>query len=192
LGMLEADAPKIVELSRTISSLQYYCSKFDALDLEGKERLTRIVETHVRPYLPHMLANVLNEKELLDTSAKLLVLQQTLEQEYARNLPDVAELLSRFEDSIRRQAQPIEEELLRSETQLNRKRKQLEDYQREILRCDIPRLQHTFRRIAIAHGIALNSRRSGSGLVNWLSGFLKADILVKLGEMVAKHYGYVK
>jgi hypothetical protein len=192
LSKLEADAPKIVELSRTISSLQYYCLKFDTLDAEGKQRLTRIVETHVRPYLPDALVNTLDEKRLQDMSASLLVLQRTLEQEYARNLPDVTELLRRFDDSVIRQAQPIEEELLRTEALLNRKRKQLEDYQREVLQCEIPRLQHTFRHIAIAHGIALNSRKSGSSLVRWLSGFLKADILVKLGEIVVKHYGYVK
>ncbi len=192
LRRLEADAPKIVELSRTISSLQYYCSKLDTLDPEGERRLTRIVETHVRPYLSDVLVKSLGEKQLQDMSARLLVLQRTLEQDYARNLPDVAELRRQFEESIQQQAQLIEEELLRWEAQLKCKRKQLDDCQRDVLQCEIPRLQHTFRRIAIAHGIALNARKSGNSLVRWLSGFLKADILVKLGEMVAKHYGYVE
>jgi hypothetical protein len=53
--------------------------------------LTRIVETHVRPYLPDELVNPLDEKRLQDMSASLLVLQRTLEQEYARNLPDVTD-----------------------------------------------------------------------------------------------------
>jgi hypothetical protein len=188
LTRLEADAPKIVELSRTISALQYYRSKFDALDFESTQRLRRIIETHVCPYLPEVPASALDDQQLQDMGARLLALKRTLELEYARNLPDVAELITQFEGSLRQQTQPIEENLLRKEADLKLKREQLENYQLELLRCEVPRLQHTFSRIAIAHGIALNSRKSGGGLVRWLSGFLKPDILLKLGEMVAKHY----
>jgi hypothetical protein len=192
LTKLKADAPRVVELSRTTSSLQYYASNFDSLDSEGKRRLARIVETHVCPYLPDVLGVPLHAEQLQDMSARLLGLQRTLEQEYVRHLPDATDLLRRFEDSIQRQAYPVEEELLRQQVRLDHERKQLEDCEQEIVRCEIPRLQHTFRRIAIARGIAVSSRKTGSTFITWFSGFLKPDILVKLGEVLAKHYGYVK
>ncbi|HJX83142.1 MAG TPA: hypothetical protein VJ723_02215 [Candidatus Angelobacter sp.] len=192
LDKLKADAPKIVELARTISSLQYYNSKFGRLDSLGRQRLTYIIETHVSPYLPDTLAKALDEKQLQEMSGRLLVLQRGLENEYASCLPNVEDLMRQFEDSIQKQIQPLDEELHQRQGQVNENRRQLEEYQREVLKCEIPRLQHTFHQIAIAHGIALNSRKTGSSLVKWISGFLKADILIKLGELVAKHYGYIK
>jgi len=190
LDSLETHAPKIVELSRTISSLQYYCAKLNALDPEGILRLTRIIETHVRPYLPDVSASALDEKRLQEVTARLILVKCALEQECAGSLPDVTELSRQFEDAIQEQVKAIESELERLETQLDENRKQLEGHQNAILQCEVPRLQHTFRKIALAHGIAANARKGRGSVMEWLSGFIKADILVKLGEMVAKHYGY--
>ena len=105
-------------------------------------------------------------------------------------LPDTRELRRRFNDSIQRQVRPVDDELGRLEALLFGKNDELENFQTKLLHCDIPKLQRTFREIALKDGIALNARKSGSFLTRWVSGFLKPENLLKLGEIVAKYHGY--
>jgi hypothetical protein len=174
----------IAELSRTRSRLDHLAEN---PDVNTTERLSGLIEKHVRPYLGYV-----EQLEIDEMQSRLHAVRQEFEDAFVREVldtPAVQDIRARFEAAVAASQIPLKRQLSNIELQLDAERQNLDRYEQETTCCEIPDLQHEFRILAAKKGISVGGRKASKSTLAWIAGFLKPETLVKIGELLAKHYG---
>lgn len=189
LQNLKTDARMLAGLSKTISTLQHYCARWP---LTGDEhtRLGTIFRSHVCQYICATETAVLGVDRVKEAVTQLAEVRRTLQAKYLAEIPDVSRELADFSETIDRQSTDLEAEANLREDEVRERARQMGQLVDELKQCEVPRLQEAFRRLAARTGIKLKTRAYGTAVADWIGGFLKPEILMKIAEALGKSIGH--
>jgi len=189
LSNLKADGRNLAGLAKTIGTLQYYCRRWP-LSEDEHARLRNILCNHASAYVSATGINTRCVEEVEATVAQLAEAQQNLQARYLAELPDISKEFSDFVESIDEQATRWEAEANLREVEVQEKDHEQAQLLEELKQCEIPRLQEAFRRLASRRGIQVKTKTYRAAVADWIGGFLKPEMVIKIAEVLGKSFGH--